>query len=184
MLFLSQLRSELKKMFARKRTYIGFGAFLFLEGLILFLIELNGGKGIKRLIEVAGGGVDYFFSATTIGFIVTAVSTLLLGGIYVALVAGDIVAKESEDGSLRLVLSRPVSRLRVLALKYGAAVIYNIIFVLFIGASAYLLGACIRGFGGGFFAMEMDRGIFALHGGPYSMARNPPPNPRMQAPSR
>ena len=38
-LFLLQLYCELKKMFARKRTYIGFGTFLVMEGLILFFIN-------------------------------------------------------------------------------------------------------------------------------------------------
>ena len=171
MLFLRQLVGELKKMFARKRTYIGFGAFLTLEGIILLLIKIWDGKGIKRLIEINGGAVDYFFSATTLGFIIATASTLLLGGIYIALVAGDIVAKEAEDGSLRLVLSRPVSRLRVLSLKYAAAIIYNVLFVLFIGITAYLLGAFLRGFGGGFFAVAPEQGVFALHPGSTGLGR-------------
>ena len=39
-LFLRQLRGELWKLFARKRTYIGFGAFLALEILILLIFQL------------------------------------------------------------------------------------------------------------------------------------------------
>ena len=34
-LFLRQLRGELIKMSARKRTYLGFGAFLALEGVLV-----------------------------------------------------------------------------------------------------------------------------------------------------
>ena len=52
MLFLRQLAGELKKMFTRKRTYIGFGAFLSLEIVILVLIKLTDGKGIKWLIKM------------------------------------------------------------------------------------------------------------------------------------
>ena len=39
-LFFLQLRGELWKLFARKRTYIGFGAFFVLEGVILILFQL------------------------------------------------------------------------------------------------------------------------------------------------
>ena len=35
-----QLYSELLKLFARKRTYLGFGAFLVVEALILLLLHL------------------------------------------------------------------------------------------------------------------------------------------------
>ena len=42
--------------------------------------------------------------------IVVHLSVLLLGAIYLALVAGDIVAKENEDGHYRLLLVRPISR--------------------------------------------------------------------------
>ena len=35
-LFLGQLGAELKKLFARRRTYIGYAAFLILELVVLF----------------------------------------------------------------------------------------------------------------------------------------------------
>ena len=37
MMFFSQLRGELKKLFARKRTYIGYVVFLIFEALLLTL---------------------------------------------------------------------------------------------------------------------------------------------------
>jgi ABC-2 type transport system permease protein len=37
--FLQQFRFELLKLFARKRTYFGFGAFLAVELLILLLLQ-------------------------------------------------------------------------------------------------------------------------------------------------
>ena len=50
-LFLLQLRGELWKLFARKRTYLGFGVFLGVETLILFLWQLPGGqRWMRRLI--------------------------------------------------------------------------------------------------------------------------------------
>ena len=40
-LCLIQVRSELKKLFARRRTYIGYGAFLILELVILWVFHLD-----------------------------------------------------------------------------------------------------------------------------------------------
>jgi len=41
MLFLQQLRGELQKLLARPRTWIGYGAFLIMEALILFVYKLE-----------------------------------------------------------------------------------------------------------------------------------------------
>jgi ABC-2 type transport system permease protein len=59
-----------------------------------------------------------------------------------------MVAKEVEDGTLRMVLSRPVSRGRILALKYGACVFYTWTLTLFIVASSLALGIADKGVGG------------------------------------
>ena len=70
--FCNQLRWELYRMFARRRTYIGFGVFLGLEGLVLFLMTREGPqKWLGRFMErLAGGGGDEFMSALTISLIV------------------------------------------------------------------------------------------------------------------
>jgi len=162
-LFLFQLRGELRKMFARKRTWIGFGAFLVLEIVLLIVLHLDGPMSFwKRIIERQGQMFEFYFSAPTIGYIILGLSTMLLGGIYISLVAGDIVAKEAEDGTLRMVLGRPISRLRLLLLKYASCLIYNVLFVLFMGTTCYLLGACLRGFSGGFFAFAPEQGVVSF----------------------
>jgi ABC-2 type transport system permease protein len=162
-LFILQLRGELHKMLARPRTYIGFIAFLVLELALLLVFHLDGSLGMwSRMVERQGEVFDSYFSATTLGFIVLTISVLLLGGIYLALVSGDVVAKETEDGTLRMVLSRPVSRFRVLFLKYCACLLYNFSFVIFMGLSAFLMGLVMRGWGGGFFAFVPDQGILSF----------------------
>jgi len=160
MLFLHQLRGELRKMFARKRTYIGFGAFIVLEIVLLIFLHLKGPMSFwQKMIEQQGQMFEYYFSATTIAYLILSLSTLLLGGIYIALVAGDIVAKEAEDGVLRMVLSRPISRFRLLLLKFSSCMIYNVLFVVFMGVSCWVLGVAVRGFDGGFFAFAPEQGV-------------------------
>jgi ABC-2 type transport system permease protein len=88
-------------------------------------------------------------------------SMFLLGAIYFALVAGDIVAKENEDGNLRMVFARPVSRLRLLLVKYTAVSLYTFSFVFFVGISGYLMAAMAVGWDGGLFVMEPKMKVFS-----------------------
>ncbi len=57
--------------------------------------------------------------------------------LYVTLVGGDMVAKEAEDGTLRMILSRPVSRIRLLLLKWVAGAIFSMVLVLALGLLGY-----------------------------------------------
>lgn len=153
--FFVQLWGELLKLTARKRSHIGFLAFLALEIILFFVFR---GEGWQRLFArnlnsmMMGGLFDEYFSALSLAFIVVHASILLLGGIYIALVAGDIVAKEVEDGTLRMILSRPVSRLRLVVVKLVAASIYTYVLILFIGVTCYLLGCLLFKPTGGLFA--------------------------------
>jgi|688.fasta_scaffold167973_2 ABC-2 type transport system permease protein len=163
MLLLSQWRAEWLKLLARKRTYIGFAAFLLLEAVILVVFQFEAPEKLyRRLIVQQGGAFEEYFSALTLGFIVQAISVGLLGSIYLALVSGDIVAKESEDGNLRLLLARPISRLRLLALKYATCSCYAFLLVQFIAWTAFLLGLAMRGWGGGLFAFSPELKIAEL----------------------
>lgn len=163
-LFLRQLWGELVKMSARKRTYIGFAAFLALEiGLVWILNTPPAIRHFKRLIE--SGGFDFadYWSMLSLGLLIISWTVFLLGGIYLALVMGDIVAKETEEGSFRLLMSRPVSRLRILTLKYGAGTIYTFALIFFIGLTSLLAGALNRGWGGGMFVWAPEQGVFVMH---------------------
>lgn len=162
-LFFLQLRGELTKLFARKRTYIGFGAFLAIEALVLFLLQLPKPKAhFRRLLEESGYGFDQYFSGLTLGLLILMWTTFLLGALYLALVAGDVVSKEIEDGTMRMTLCRPISRGRVITLKYAACVIYTFALVAFIGGTALLAGIAYRGIGGLFAYAPLDK-IFALY---------------------
>src|SRR5581483_5290426 len=135
-LFRLQLGHELRKLFARKRTYIGFGAFVLVEALVLFLVNLPKPRShFRRLIEQNGYGFDEYFSGLTLALLMVMWTTFLLGALYLALVAGDVVSKEVEEGTLRMILCRPVSRARIVALKYLACIVYTFVLVLFIGLS-------------------------------------------------
>jgi ABC-2 type transport system permease protein len=164
MLFLQQLRGELRKLFARPRTWIGYGAFLIMEAVILFVYKLERSQQHMRgLIERNGLEFGSYYSSLTITFTIMLLSMFLLGSIYFALVAGDIVAKENEDGNLRMVFSRPISRLRLLLVKYTAVSLYTFSFVFFVGITGYLMAIAAVGWQGGLFVMEPKMKVFAAY---------------------
>ena len=162
-LFFLQLRGELWKLFARKRTYLGFGAFLLIEILVLFLLNLERvRRSLTRVIEDSGYPAEEYLSGLTLALLVMLWSVFLLGSLYLALVAGDIVGKEAEDGTLRMMLCRPVSRARILVLKLSAVGIYTFALTAFISLSALIAGLLHSGPGGLFVFAPMER-VFALH---------------------
>lgn len=164
MLFLQQLRGELRKLFARPRTWMGYGAFLIMEAVILGVYKLDRSQSYMRgMMERNGLEFGTYYSSLTITFTIMLLSMFLLGSIYFALVAGDIVAKENEDGNLRLVFARPISRFRLLLVKYTAVSLYTFSFVFFVGLSGYAMAVAAVGWEGGLFVMEPKMKVFAAY---------------------
>lgn len=164
MVFLQQLRGELRKLYARPRTWMGYGAFVAMEILILVVYKFERTQGIfRRQIEQNGLEFSTYYSSLTITFTIMLASMFTLGSIYFALVAGDIVAKENEDGNLRMVFARPISRLRLLAVKYTAVCLYTFSFVFFVGITGYTMAVMAVGWEGGLFVMEPKMKVFAAY---------------------
>src|ERR1051325_7404705 len=159
----TQLRHELLKLFARKRTYIGFGAFVFVPITILALLQLPKAKRAFHELLTNNGylGGDYY-SGLTLGLLIIVFTIALLGGLYVALVGGDVVAKEVEDGTMRMILSRPVSRLRLLTVELLACMIYTFTLMVFLGATSLLAGTIYRHALGKLFVFAPEEGVFSV----------------------
>ena len=161
--FLRQLRGDLRKLFGRPRSFMGYAVFVVMEALILTVYKFGRGQEYMRdLIERNGYSFATYFSSLSITFMIMTLSMFLLGSVFFALVAGDIVAKETEDGNLRLVMARPVSRLRLLLIKYTSIVIYTFTFVFFVGITGYLMAIAAMGVDGGLFVMEPKMKVFAV----------------------
>src|SRR5215467_13893081 len=132
-MFFHQLRNELWKLFGKKRTYIGFCMFLCAQLLILGLFRYSNAQHfLVNNIRRAGLDPDQYLSALTVASFTAAVLALSLIPIFVSLVGGDLVSKEAEDGTLRMILSRPISRIRLLFIKWlaGVAFSFSIVFAL------------------------------------------------------
>lgn len=164
MIFFAQLLGELRKLFAKPRTYIGYISFLVMEILILVVYKLENTQAITRKqLQTNGLDFDIYYSSLSITFAIMLFSMVSLGSIFFALVSGDIVAKENEDGNLRLIFARPISRLRLLLVKYTGVCLYTVSFVFFVGISGYLMAVAAVGWEGGLFVMEPKMKIFAAY---------------------
>src|SRR5438552_6149312 len=136
-MFLRHLRNELWKLFGKKRTYIGFGAFLLAQNAMLLAFHFTRWqKNVEQMLEGNGYLAQEYVSALTVAVVMLVPQILLLMPLYAALVGGDLVAKEAEDGTLRMILSRPISRFHLLLAKWLAGVVFAAALVLVLGGTA------------------------------------------------
>ena len=162
-MFWAQLKNELVKLFARKRTYIGFGAFVAFQVALVAALEIfNAENGVRRLLKDNGFALEDYYGGLTVGFFIVGFTFFILGSIYLALVSGDIVAKEVEDGTMRMILSRPVSRLRLLFIKWLGCFIFTCALVLFVGVTSLLTGLLYRHGFGKLFVFLPEEQIFSM----------------------
>lgn len=138
-MFFAQLKNELWKLFGKKRTYIGFGAFVLAQSAMLLLFKYTKWEShFERLLSMNGYIASEYISALTVALIMLFPQVVLLMPLYVTLVGGDLVAKEAEDGTLRMILSRPISRVRLLTVKWLAGIIFAAVLVLTLGMIALI----------------------------------------------
>ena len=138
-MFYHHLRNELWKLFGKKRTYIGFGAFLLAQNILLIFFQLGPAKKyMERLLAGNGYLAQEYTSALTVALIMLLPQVLMFMPLYAALVGGDLVAKEAEDGTLRLILARPISRFQLLLAKWCSGAVFSVLLVTVLGITALL----------------------------------------------
>ena len=126
------LQFELFKIFKKPRTYISFGAIAAIILLIQIALLTNGKEYVKFMLSSLDDTLDIPYDQIRNGYwIGFAILNLLLihVPILVALVAGDMVAGEANMGTLRLLITKPISRTNLILTKFFACVIYTFILV-------------------------------------------------------
>jgi ABC-2 type transport system permease protein len=140
---LTAYRWELRKLVSQKRTYLGLGLAMILPIIFVIAQSLRGHHGHDR------GNI--FASHITESGLATPVLMLLLLSVFMlpliaALVAGDIVAAEDGNGTLKTILTRSVDRGQVFAAKTLAAMTYATIALFLSAAVATATGVVVWGF--------------------------------------
>jgi ABC-2 type transport system permease protein len=138
---LTVFRWELVKLRFQKRTYLGLGAAILVPILFASAVALRNGEprdvAFGRYIHETGFAIPLVL--------------LLFGSIWMfpliaALVAGDIVAAEDHNGTLKTILTRSVDRGHVFAGKVLATLAYTIAALALNGATAVVAGGIVSGF--------------------------------------
>jgi ABC-2 type transport system permease protein len=164
-MFYHHLKNELWKLFGKKRTYIGFGAFILAQNAMLLTFRFSHWRThVERMLAGNGYLAQEYLSALTVAIIMLIPQILLLMPLYASLVGGDLVAKEAEDGTLRMILSRPISRFRLLLVKWLAGVIFSIVLVLVLGGTALAFARCWFPWSGMFVYAEWPERVFSVLG--------------------
>jgi len=142
------LQIELFKIFRRPRTYIPFAAIAAMILIIQLGLKFDGRSYLQLFMSSLSDSFYIPYSMILNGYLVAFVilNTLLIQvPLLVALVAGDMIAGEANMGTLRLLITRPVSRTRLMLVKFGASVIYTVLLLIWMAVLALFLSMWLFG---------------------------------------
>lgn len=140
---------ELQKIFKKWRSYIGFIAIALLALIVQISLYFAGEDYIQHMTR---GLTDSFILSGNLfnGYLI---ANLIMQGLFIhipfliVLVGGDLLASEATAGTYRMLLTRPVSRLKVVTSKFFAGVIYTNLLIIWLAILSLGLSIVIFGTG-------------------------------------
>ena len=142
------LKIELYKIFKRPRTFIAFGVITAIILLVQVAMKFGGEEYVGLVMSGLSGAFDAPPGQVLNGYFVCfMILNLLLihVPILVALIAGDMISGEANMGTLRLLAAKPVSRTRLLLVKFIAASVYTILLLIWIAVFSLVLSILLFG---------------------------------------
>jgi ABC-2 type transport system permease protein len=139
--FLTAYTWELRKLAYQKRTYLGLGAATAVPLIFVTALALQSGSPN----DVAFGSYVRQ-SGLAIPLVLLLFSSIWLFPLVTALVAGDIIAAEDHNGTLKMILTRSLDRGQVFTGKLLAAITYAALALLLMGSVAVVAGSIKSGF--------------------------------------
>jgi len=136
-------RWELRKLVSQKRTYLGLGLAVLIP-LIFVVVEQLHHHHPHEQDNIFASQITQSGLATPV--LMLFFESLFLLPLIASLVAGDIVAAEDGNGTLKTILTRSVDRGQVFAAKVLAAMSYAILAVFLSAAVATIAGVAFWGF--------------------------------------
>jgi ABC-2 type transport system permease protein len=132
---------ELLKLARRPRTWVSVGLLCGLPTLVavfLAVTQLGPGPGEDPAFLSAVLANGALFPAAALAIVLP-----IFLPVAVAVVGGDAIAGEASGGTLRYLLLRPVGRTRLLVAKLVAVVVYVVVAVLAVAATAFVVGVSL-----------------------------------------
>jgi ABC-2 type transport system permease protein len=134
-------RWELRKLLSQKRTYLGLGAAIAVP--IIFVTALAVQKGQPN--DVAFGRYVRE-SGLAIPLVLLLFGSIWLFPLITALVAGDIIASEHQNDTLKTIFTRSLDRGQIFAGKAATALTYAAVALVAMGVTAVVAGTIKSGF--------------------------------------
>lgn len=146
---LTFIQIELYKIFRKWRTYIGFIAIGVLIPVIHIAMYYSGQHTINRM--TANLQTSFMFVGNLLnGYFVSyfiMMSLVIHIPFLITLVSGDLLAGEATAGTYRMLITRPVSRFRIVTAKFLAGIIYTFLLILWLAFTSLVIGSIILGTG-------------------------------------
>ena len=144
--FARLLRSELRLAISRRRNQAGLLVLAAVPVLMAIAIRINGVRHREGRADGAGFVDQITANGLFVPFATLTLELTLFLPLALAMVSGDAIAGEAHQGTLRYLLTVPVARTRLLAVKYlalvvGAFVAVGVVLLAGLGIGVALFGA-------------------------------------------
>jgi ABC-2 type transport system permease protein len=126
------IKIELFKIFRKPRTFIAFAAIAMIVGLIQMGFYVDGDTYIQFGMQALSESFDIdgkILNGYLLAYII--LQTLLIHvPLLIALVSGDMISGEANMGTLRMLITKPVSRDQLISAKFLASAMYTLLLLL------------------------------------------------------
>ena len=143
---LRSLCHELVKLRIQKKNYVMLGGHLLFLGLCYLAFRSAQGNFFRRFDKTMNFHVEdltSYLDGLVFARIAMVPTFIVLMPIVVATLAGDCVAGEMQEGSLKLYVSRPRSRSRIILSKFFAVYLATLLYCLYFAALNIAIGVLV-----------------------------------------
>ncbi len=148
-MFWKSTYNEFIKIAAKPRSYIGIGAITLIIVIILFAMKSDGMSFISFVTQPFEQSLAFegnILNGNLIAFIILQMLIIHVP-LLIALVTGDLISGEGAMGTIRLLLTKPISRTSILFSKYLAGCAYTLVILLWMAFMALVVGKWLFGTG-------------------------------------
>ncbi len=141
------IQIELFKIFRRPRTYIAFAAITGLIGIIQFGLKLDGDTYVDFMMRDITSSITVegkILNGYQVCYIVLQI-LLIHVPLLIALVAADMISGEANMGTLRIMLTKPISRTKFVMAKFIATMAYTLLLLIWLAILALFVNMLLFG---------------------------------------
>ena len=142
------LQIELFKISKRPRTYIAFAAIAAIVFIFQFAFKADGQSYMNLMLQSVKDSFEFERTKAINGYFMCYIilNTLLVQlPILVALIAADSISGEANMGTLRLLITKPISRTQLILVKFAAATIFTILLLVWMAIISLFFSLLIFG---------------------------------------